>query len=299
MDISNLFKGLTDKLQGWLETFVAMLPNVAVAILAVFAFALAARWISRALSKGLGRFIDAPPIVNLLSKMAYVAVLSAGLFAALGILDLDKTVTSLLAGVGILGLALGFAFQDIAANFVAGVLLAIRRPFEVGDLVEVAGSFGRVKTIDLRATRLTQLSGETVIIPNKDVFQSAIVNYTDTKSRRVDIEVGVSYADDLRRVEEVAAKAVSEIDPRDSSRDVEVFFTGFGDSSINLVVRVWIQQADQLAYLRTRSQAIVAIKSAFDAAEISIPFPIRTLDFGIAGGEALRDHLRDTAAAAE
>ena len=290
--VVDLLGRLLDKLEGWLTALVDMLPSLAVAALTVVAASFAARWIGRSVHRVLSRGVHSAQIAGLLGKLAYVAVVAGGIFAALGILQLEKTVTSLLAGVGIVGLALGFAFQDIAANFVSGVLMAIRRPFAVGDLVKVSDYFGRVEKVDLRATRLTRLSGETVIIPNKDVFQSAIENITDTKCRRVDIEVGVSYGDDLDEARRIALESVEALPDRDPARDVELFYTGFGASSIDFTLRFWIVDADQLPYLSARSEAIMAIKRGFDEAGITIPFPIRTLDFGIVGGAPLTEMLR-------
>jgi small conductance mechanosensitive channel len=189
-------------------------------------------------------------------------------------------VTSLLAGVGVVGLALGFAFQDIAANFMSGFMMAMRRPFTVGDLVEVGGKRGKVEAIALRATELQTLDGLSVMIPNKDVFQSPIINFTRTNTRRVDIPVGVAYSDDLDSVREKARSAVEDLSHRVPDRDIDVLFDEFGSSSINLTVRVWLDQSDEMTYRAARSEAIIAIKKTFDDNNISSPFPIRTLDFG-------------------
>lgn len=293
MDLTELLAQVVDKLQGWLSTAVKMLPNAAVAITVVLAFGILSRWLSKLADRGLSKVVKQPQIVGLLSSIIRIAVLAGGVFTALSVLNLDKAVTSLLAGVGIVGLALGFAFQDIAANFVSGLLMAVRQPFAIGDLVEVDGSFGKVETIDLRATRLTLLSGETVIIPNKDVYQSAIVNYTDTEKRRVEVEVGVSYGDDLAKARSVALEAVRSLEACDPQTEADLVFTGFGASSIDFTVRFWIDDASQRAFLHARSEAIMQIKDAFDANDIAIPFPIRTLDFGVSGGESLQDHLGD------
>lgn len=291
MNLADITEPLLDKLEAWGGALVGMLPNAVVAVVVLLLFVLLSRYVSRVVVRGLERVIKSPQLVGLFGQIVRLGLLAAGAFVALSVLHLDKAVTSLLAGVGIVGLALGFAFQDIAANFVSGVLMAVRRPFTVNDLVKVSDFFGRVETINLRATRLTQLSGETVIIPNKDVFQNAIVNYTETKCRRVELEVGVSYGDDLEKAKQVAIEAVRSVQPRDESRDVELFFTGFGGSSIDFQIRFWINDAEQLAYLDARSKAVMAIKQAFDDHGVTIPFPIRTLDFGIVGGERLQEHL--------
>ncbi|MCA9617580.1 MAG: mechanosensitive ion channel family protein [Myxococcales bacterium] len=291
MTLSPMLHSLGDKLSHWLELLVVMLPNLVGALLVVAVASLAARWVGRLTRRLLERVTHNPPISNLLGKVAGVAMRLVGVFVALGLLRLDKTVTSLLAGVGVIGLALGFAFQDIAANFMSGIFMALRRPFAPGDLVELAGRKAIVEAVELRATTVTTLDGLWIQVPNKDVFQSPIINYTKTESRRMDLAVGVAYCDDLTEVQRVARRAVSDLARRDEERDVEVFFTGFGESSIDLQVRIWLTSARERDFLEARSNAIMAIKRAFDEAQITIPFPIRTLDFGArtVGGARLDD----------
>lgn len=210
-------------------------------------------------------------------------------FFALGVMNLDKTVTSLLAGVGVVGLALGFAFQDIAANFMSGFIMAVSRPFKVGDLVEVAGQRGRIKSIALRASAIETLDGLSILVPNKEIFQNPIINFTLTPQRRLELSVGTAYGDDMKRDRQVVLDAVKDVPARDLSRAPELFFESFGDSSINFTVRVWLCQSDEISYLNARSEAMIAIKAALDAAHLTIPFPIRTLDFGadVVGGRPL------------
>jgi small conductance mechanosensitive channel len=200
MQVATLMEKLWDKLNEWLEVFVVMLPNLAAAILVVVLFSLVSKWVGKGVRKVLVRVTDNKPISDILGALVRVAVVILGVLFALGLLELDKTVTSVLAGVGVLGLALGLAFQDIAANFMSGFLMAIKRPIDVGDLVEVAGKKGRVDRVELRATVLTTLDGLSVIVPNKQVYQAPIVNYTRTRDRRMSIDVGVAYNSPLRKV---------------------------------------------------------------------------------------------------
>jgi small conductance mechanosensitive channel len=284
---------LTGKVYSWIEGFVVALPNLIAAALVLIAFGLlsiAVRRLSRRLVVSL---THNDQIAELVGKTAKIATIAVGLFVALGLLQLDKAVTSLLAGVGVVGLALGFAFQDIAANFIAGFVMAINRPFTPGDLVEVNGRRGRVMKVNLRSTELTTLDGLTILVPNKNVFQNTIVNYTRTSSRRMDLAVGTAYGDDMEGVRRVVTEAVATIPDRERSREVELFFEEFGTSSINFVVRVWLAKADEITYLNARSEAMIAIKRALDQAGYTIPFPIRTLDFGAktVGGEQL-DEMR-------
>ncbi len=291
MDFQQAISKVLEKLDGWLEQLVLLLPNLLVALLVVVAFWLAAKLVKKALVRLLDPIVPGQ-IARLLGTLAYLATLIVGDSEALGIVGLQKTVASLLAGAGIIGLALGFAFQDIAANFMSGVLLAIRRPFRVGELIETNDFFGTVQRITLRSTEIRTPPGQIVLVPNSQVFQNPIVNFSRTGERRVDLSVGVAYGDDLEKARSVAVAAVEQIEARQADRPVELFFEEFGDSSINFVVRFWIDFSRQAEYLAARSEAIERVKVAFDEAGLTIPFPIRTLDFGVVGGEKLSEELR-------
>lgn len=292
-DVNALMTKLHEELAHWLEHGVEMLPNLVLALLVVVLAAFASRWVHHLVHRLLLSVSRNDPISRILAAVAKLGTLTIGLFIALGLLNLDKTVTSLLAGVGVVGLALGFAFQDIAANFMAGFLMALRGPFEPGDLVEVAGHRGHVRHISLRASELETLDGLSILIPNKDIFQAAIVNFTRTTTRRMDLSIGTAYGDDMPTVRKVILGAMGKVPHRDPQREPELFFESFGDSSINFTVRVWLDRSEELPYLEARSEAMIAAKAALDAAELTIPFPIRTLDFGAGavGGEAL-DSMR-------
>jgi small-conductance mechanosensitive channel len=280
---------VSEKLEGWVSGFIAMLPNLAVAILILIAFFFLAKLIRQGTSKLFGHFSKNSAVVGLFNTIVYIAIVAIGLFIALEVLDLSKAVTTLLAGVGIIGLALGFAFQDIAANFISGILIAFRQPFKVGDIIENEGHLGTVTDINLRITTINTFQGLEVLIPNKQLFQNVVTNYTRTQDRRVDLDVGVSYGDDLRKVKKITLEAVSSIDSIDKNREVTLFFKEFGDSSINFSVRFWAKSPRQPDYLLALSDAIIAIQEAYNKHDIMIPFPIRTLDFGIKGGEKLSE----------
>jgi small-conductance mechanosensitive channel len=214
-----------------------------------------------------------------------------GFIMVLNILRLYSTVTSLLAGVGIIGLALGFAFQDIAANFISGVIIAVRKPFGVGDVIESNDYFGTIERINLRTIDIRQVTGELVKVPNRKVFENVMIIFTHYGIRRVDVVVGVSYAEDLERVQQVVKDAITGIKGMVEKKAVEVVYEEFGDSSINLKIRFWVHYGRQFDYVFARSEAIIKIKKAFDEHDVQIPFPIRTLDFGIKAGENLKQQL--------
>lgn len=276
--LSNAADLVLNKLSGWIETLIKMLPNLLVAVLVMVVFWQIAKVVNRGARRGLTRVMENGQAAGLISTMLTLAVRIAGIFVALSILQLDKAVTSLLAGVGILGLALGFAFQDLAANFVSGVLMTMRRPFRIGDLVKIGDEMGVVETVDLRTTSMRQLDGQLIIVPNRKVYENTLINFARAEARRVEVIVGVSYDDALETAQSAAEDALMALEFRNAERPIDVFYTGFGGSSIDMVCRFWIDDIGQRTFMQARSAGIMAIKQAFDAANISIPFPIRTLE---------------------
>lgn len=295
MNIERLYQSLLSKLITWVDNIGGMLPNITLAVIVVLLFWGFAR-LGYALSERALKRLDVNrAAARLLSIFLRVSILLTGAVIALGILKLDKALASVLAGAGIVGLALGFAFQDLATNVISGVGLAMNPelPFKIGDIIETNGLMGTVREVSLRTTTLESLTGQLVIIPNKNVYQETVVNYSATGRRRVDVPVGISYGENLANVSKVVLGALAAIRDRDPEREVEFYFQGFGDSSINFVARMWIDYRHQTDWLLARSQMVTEIKKAFNEHDIVIPFPIRTLDFGIRGGERLSDALRD------
>ena len=291
IDFNQALQSLTDKLTGWVQTAIVSLPNLIVAVLVLLLFYFGARVVRNLIQRALNSVSHNRQVNGLIATSSYVALIIVGVMTALGILNLSGVVTSLLAGVGIIGLALGFAFQDLAANFMSGILIAIRQPFDIDDVVETNDFTGTVETVSLRSTSIRTFQGQIVLIPNKDIFGNPIVNYSVTRKRRIDLSCGVAYGDDLEKARDLAVRAVQTIPYLDLSKEVQLFYTEFGDSSINFEVRFWVDFKDQVDYLRAQSDAIIEIKRSFDANGITIPFPIRTLDFGVVGGEKLAEAL--------
>jgi small conductance mechanosensitive channel len=293
MDFQTAYERMIEKLRGWLEGFVNMLPNLLVAVLVLLIFWLTSVAAAAAVQRALKRINTRPSVRGLVATILRLSILFAGLMTALGILNLDKALTSILAGAGIVGLALGFAFQDLAANFISGIGLSVHRthPFKVGDLVETNSVFGTVQQITLRTTDLRTLDGKQITIPNKLIYQNKLTNHSFSGERRVDLLCGISYGEDLEKVRRVSLEAIESIDNRNRGKPVEMYFQEFGDSSINFVVWFWIGFQKQTDYLEATSDAVMRLKKAFDANDITIPFPIRTLDFGIKGGERLGETL--------
>ena len=289
MDISNAFELIVEKLENWIKDLVVMLPNLGLAVLIVLIGYFVARLVRNFFTRLMRNVTRHATLLHLATNTVYIIIILVAFFIALGVLNLDKAVTSLLAGAGIIGLALGFAFQDIAANFMSGIIMAIRTPFREGDIIESQDHMGIVHEMNLRATVIRSFEGQYQIIPNKEVFQNTITNYSRLGKRRIDLDVGVSYGDDLEKVRNLTLEAVKSLDFVLPSDDISLYYNEFGDSSINFKVRFWINFAKQPDYLKAKSEAIMAIKKTYDDNDIMIPFPIRTLDFGIKGGEKLNE----------
>ncbi|GAA0191380.1 small-conductance mechanosensitive channel MscS [Fulvivirga kasyanovii] len=291
-EISDASEIVVDKLQGWLEALIVMLPNLVIAILVIVIAYIISKIVSNILSRVLHRLMQNESVITLIRSITSFLIVVVGLMIALGVLNLDKTVTSVLAGVGVIGLALGFAFQDAASNLISGVIMAVQSPINVGDIIESNDVFGTVKEIGLRATIIYDPKGQDVVIPNRLIFQNPYKHYTINGNRRIDLECGISYGDDLDKVEEISVAAIKKIPYLQAGKSVEFFYQEFGDSSINFVVRYWVNFKRQPDYLQAQSDGIKNLKKAYDQNGITIPFPIRTLDFGIKGGERLSEVLK-------
>lgn len=289
MDINKALQLIESKITTWVRELVRMLPNLLLAIFVLVIGFYLSKLIKRFTQRMISRLSHGALLTSLLSSFIYIASIGITIFIALSILQLDKALTTLLAGAGIAGLALAFAFQDIAANFMSGILLIIRKPLRVGDIVKAKDYMGKVHHITLRDTVLQTFQGQMVIIPNKEVLQNPIENFSLLGKRRMDLTVGVSYGEDLQKVKDITLQAASTIAGLSPDDKTTLFFQEFADSSINLTLRLWAATPEQPDYLRVRSEAIMKIKQAYDEADIMIPFPIRTLDFGIKGGQSLSE----------
>ncbi|MBX2844096.1 MAG: mechanosensitive ion channel family protein [Flammeovirgaceae bacterium] len=277
MEISNIVGLLTEKLTLWGETLVRHIPNFVLAVLVIIIFAFLAKQAKKLTINIIHKFQVGESLVQLTGKVVSIMVICIGLFFALGILDLQKTVTSLLAGAGIIGLALGFAFQDLTANFLSGIFISVQKPISIGDVIETNGYFGQVKQINLRSTIINNFGGQEVEIPSKDIFQNPIKNYSTTGEWRMQLNCGVSYDTDLQMAEDTAHDAISNLPFLQDGKEVQVLYEEFGDSSINFKIWFWINR-EKMGPPGAMSEAVKALKKAFDEKDINIPFPIRTLE---------------------
>ncbi len=256
------------------EQIITFLPKL-IAALVLFVISLyVAGWIKRLILRAAKKRKVDPELSSLLSRLGQWSVIILGTLWALE--TVDRNITSFIAGLGIVGFTIGFALQDLAKNFVAGVLLLLQQPFDVGDSIAVAGYSGTVLDVTLRATELKTFDGLYVLIPNTDVYMNAITNYTRTPSRRVQLDVGVAYDADLQQVTQTALNCIADLPGLQSDPSPRVVFHTFGDSAIQFSLYCWIDLSVN-DFFSAQDEAVKRIQQAFAAAGIDIPYPIRTI----------------------
>ena len=274
--VSNLW----DKLDGWLESIVLKLPNFAMAILVMFLFYFLARGIRKILKRTILRKISQVSIQEIIAKVIFVTIILIGFFIALGVLDLDKVLTSILAGAGVVGLAVGLALQGTLSNTFGGLILSFMPQLKINDFINADGVSGFVTEISLRNIILKQPDNNIVVIPNSKFIDGSFTNYSMNERNRIFVNCGVGYESDLQMVEDLTVKIIADNFKQNDDENVEFFFTEFGDSSINFMVRFWADCINVKQEHAARHKAIKIIKKHFDERDVNIPFPIRTLDFG-------------------
>lgn len=207
-------------------------------------------------------------LAGFLSAMAKYLIIAVTLLAVLNKFGVETT--SLIAVLGAAGLAIGLALQGTLSNVASGVMLLLLRPFKVGDFVEVAGQAGTVKGVSLFTTEMSTGDNVQIIMPNSQVWGSAIKNYSAHDTRRVDLLAGISYEDDIDQAMAVIEK-LAKNDDRIMTDPAPVLAVGeLADSSVNLIVRLWVKSSD---YWGVRWDMTKAIKQSFDKEGISIPYP--------------------------
>lgn len=278
--IQDSISKLWDKLDGWLDAIILKLPNIVMAILVMVIFYFAARALRKLFKNILLKRISQVSIQEIISKTVFVSVLLIGFFVALGVLELDKVLTSILAGAGVLGLAVGLALQGTLSNTFGGLLLSFMPNIKIKDYIECGDAAGVVEEISLRNIVIRTPQNNMVIIPNSNFVDGAFTNYSLTDRGRVFVSCGVGYESNLQAVEDLTVKVINDNFEQKNGEEVEFFFTEFGDSSINFMVRFWADVTNKRTEHAARHKAVKLIKQHFDAKDINIPFPIRTLDFG-------------------
>ena len=269
---------LIERVNEMVAGFVRMLPQLALALV-VLILAWGIAHLVRSLTKKIAsRAGLRPSLVALFVTLAGILIWLFGILVALAVLLPGVNAGSLLTVVGFSSIAIGFAFKDIFENFLAGILIMMRKKMRIGDHIECQDVEGRVEQITLRETYLRRLDSQLTIVPNAYLFQNPVRILTDSDLRRHEIIVGVAYDTDLDRAAEVMTAAIRGLELVSRSKPVDAFAREFDDSSINFTIRWWAGSR-QAEMHQSRDQVVRAVKRALDEAGIEIPFPQLTASF--------------------
>lgn len=275
-----------------------LLPNLLTAVVILFVTWIVAKFATGIADRLTDRTHMRSSLQNLIETIVRLGIWIFGILIALVILMPGFTPSSLIAGLGIGAVAIGFAFQDIFENFMAGILIMLRRKMRIGDVIECQGISGRVEHISLRETHVRKLSNEVTIVPNAMLFKNPVEIFTDDDVRRHEVIVGVSYDTDLDDAAKVIRKAVEQAEGVNGDRRIDVFAREFNSSSVDFTVRWWAG-SKPLDMHQTRDAVIRGVKCALDNAGIEIPFPYMTHTFKEALSIARADPPDEKASATE
>ena len=253
------------KLQEWIVLYgLKVIAAVAIIVIGRFAAIGVRSLVRRLLKKSL---VD-ETLVSFITSVSYVAIMAFVIIAALGQLGIQTA--SFVAVLGAAGLAVGLALQGSLANFAAGLLMIIFKPFKVGDFIEAGGASGIVEEIGIFTTELKSPDNKKIIVPNAKATADNIINYSANDQRRIDMVAGVSYSDDLEKVRKILEGILSEDDRILQEPAPTIAVLELADSSVNFAVRPWVKTSEYLdVFFATQEK----IKKRFDAEGITIPFP--------------------------
>lgn len=271
------FSTITDSFnEDTVDTIVTYLTVYGMQLVAAVAIFFIGKWLVRALTNFAEKVMNKGRLDPTLSKFLKNILYGFGFvfvcIAALSQLGIETT--SLAAAIAAAGLAIGLALQGSLSNFAAGFLIILFRPFKAGDYVEVASTAGTVTEVSIFTTKLLTPDNKEIIVPNGSITNNNIINYSAQPTRRIDLVIGVGYSDDLSKVKKTLEKIIKAEKRVLTTPECTIAVSELADSSVNLVVRPWVNTAD---YWPVRFDLTENIKKTFDKEGISIPFPQRDI----------------------
>ncbi len=269
---------IQEQLKSFAEGAIQHSPNIVAALVIVFVTWLVAKGSRRLVMRLLPGGEDRKSLTIAIRKLFTIGIWVAGSAMAAIVLFPSVKPSSLLAGLGLGSVAIGFAFKDIFENFFAGMLILFRQPFAIGDHVEVNDIEGVVENITIRDTLVRQTDGQPVVIPNSVLFKNPVTVRTDKDTRRVTVMCGVAYGEDIDKARKIITDAVEKVDSVNKDKPVQIFANAFGASSIDFEV-TWWTGSRPLDIRKSRDEVVSAVKRALDDNGIEIPFPYQTLTF--------------------
>ena len=274
----NYVEALRHEVQAMAKGAIEALPTLAIALVILLLTWIVAKFAVKISDRITGRTSMRTDLKQLIDTLVRLLIWIVGIVIALTIAVPSFTPGGAVAGLGVGAVAIGFAFQDIFENFLAGVLLMLRDKMNVGDIIEAEGIMGRVEKTTLRETHIRQLSNELTVVPNSLLFKNPVKILTDDTIRRNEIIVGVSYDTDLEKAQAIILGAVESVEAVNTDRPAIVYAQEFNSSSIDFLVQWWAQSTPR-DLRQTKSEIVMAVKKALDDAGIEIPFPYVTHTF--------------------
>jgi small-conductance mechanosensitive channel len=275
----------TSQVQGIIDFFIVKIPSFIAAFIVFVLFFFIAKAIKGIVENKMAEKFEEHKEMQILGgRTASATTLIIGSTVALNIAGIDLTVIIAAAGFGI-----GFALKDIIINFLAGVFTLAQKQYTIGDFIKVDSTIGKVMEIQARATVLQALDGTRVIVPNSELFTKQVTSFTSNPFRRIEVPVGVEYGTDLHLAVKTCYTALQNTPGILLQPKPAVLVQEFGESSINLVVRGWVESRG--GWLKIKSDLAVQIKIEFDKVGIGIPFPIRTIVYDKDAQEA-KEHYK-------
>lgn len=255
--------------------FIEAGPRYLVAIAILLIAWLVSRIAATLIKKSIGRTSTQGHVDILIARTVSGIILGIGLILALS--EVGMSLTGLLAAVGLASVGIGFALQDVLSNLFAGIILLLQHPFTIGDQVMIGQEEGTVENVRIRDTQVLTYEGERVYIPNQMVFSNPIVNYTSTPSLRIDVRIGIRYDDDVDKARRLI-KEVLESKNGILEQPQPMILSEAEPEALILVARFWMD-SDRNRRLNVQSEVLELIVKSFNSAGITIPYPIRTIEF--------------------
>ncbi len=263
-------------LESWGSSFIAMLPNIVVSILIVLFFYFLGKGVRNLVLRTTQKKEKSQSVGIVIGRFAFGLSLLTGFFVAMTVLIPSFTAGELVSTLGITSIAIGFAFKDILQNFLAGILILLTEPFRIDDQIQVNGYEGTVVNIETRATKIRTYDNRLVVIPNASMFSESVTVNTAYEVRRSEFDFGIGYDDDIDQAKKIIMEVLQATEWVADSPAPETFTVGLGDSSVAIRGRWWTKP--EIGPVTEATDAIVTtVKKRFDAAGITIPFPIRTV----------------------
>lgn len=292
--IEQIKKSVVEYWAAFLQQVPRLLLGLVILILAI----IISRWIGGLFQRRLKTRLEDPLLSNFLSKILRMVLIILSVLLAFNVMGFTGIAAGLLAGAGVGALIIGLAFQDIGANFIAGVILAFNRPFNIGDTIEITGLMGKVLALNLRTTRIKTFDGKDVFIPNNTIVKEELINYTKDGFIRLSFVVGIDYDDSVEIASEAIRKGIQEQAAvlQTDARKPQVIIKDLGVSTINLEVRFWVETFDyKEGTALIRSQVINSVLKQLIASGIGLPADIVELKYYKGDGFPIKVKREDDA----